>query len=262
MQTTIENVILHYDIVGADSHDPILFLHGFPLAGEMWRATAERIHTDGWRCIIPDLRGHGRSDATAEVSIQAFADDLAGLLENIGESRPVVLCGLSMGGVIAFEFYRRHNERVRALILCDCRATPETETGKAERLDVAHRVLEHGSPVIANEMITTLIAPSQNKPLREYWRDLMSSTNPIGVAAALRALAERPDSTATLAKIDVPTLLVFGARDVITPPDVGRQMQAAIPNARLELIPNAGHLPPIEQTDPYVEVLRQFLSEL
>ena len=262
MQTSTENTILHYDIVGNNACDPILFVHGFPLVGEMWRPAAERIHGDGWRCILPDLRGHGRSDASAEVTIQAFADDLAHLLENIGETRPVVVCGLSMGGVIAFEFYRRHRDHVRALILCDCRPTPESPAGREERKTAAQHVLEQGSGVLVDQMISSLFAPSADKTLRDYWRKRMAENNPIGVAAALHALGERPDSMPTLPTIAVPTLLVFGGRDVITSPAVGRHMQAAISNARLDIVPNAGHLPPIEQPDIFADALRRFLADL
>ncbi|WP_320046877.1 alpha/beta fold hydrolase [uncultured Ilyobacter sp.] len=262
MQTSTESVILHYDLVGDDSHDPILFVHGFPLAGEMWRPAAERICGDGWRCVLPDLRGHGRSDTTAEASIRAYADDLAHLLDNLGETQPAVVCGLSMGGVITLEFYRRYPHRVRGMVLCDCRATPETPEGRDERRAVAQRVLDEGNGPLAEQMIAKLFAPGADRTLRDYWQERIAATNPIGVITALKALAERPDAVPTLATINVPTLLVFGTRDVISPPEVGRQMQAAIPNSRLDLVSDAGHLPPLEQPDVFADALRRFLAEV
>ncbi|MEW6199854.1 MAG: alpha/beta fold hydrolase [Planctomycetota bacterium] len=258
MQARVNGVMLHYELVG--DGEPILFVHGFPLSGVLWKPIAGRL--DGWRCVIPDLRGHGQSEATPATTIEQFSDDLVALLDKIGEQRPVVLCGLSMGGAIAFDFFRRHRARLQALVLVDCRANADTPEGRQQREELAQAVLRDGSGVAADSMIDKLLAPQAPPALRTEWHAIMAATPPVGVAAAARALAQRFDSTVTLGRIDVPTLLVFGEEDRITPPDLARQMFATIPGARLELIPGAGHLPPVEQPERFLRAIRTFLADL
>jgi len=256
MQITVGDICLHCELLG--SGEPLLLVHGFPLRGELWHAVASRLRD--WRCIIPDLRGHGRSSVTPAVSIAQFADDLAMLLDALGEHRPVVFCGLSLGGVIAFEFFRRYRSRLRALVLVDCRADAESVAGREQRAALAQRVLVEGSSVAAAAMVGRLFSPVAPPELKARWQGYMCATAPEGIAATARALADRPDSTATLRHIDLPTLLVFGADDEITPPAVGRQMQASIAGARLEVIAGAGHLPPVERPEEFAAVLASFLE--
>ncbi len=258
MEFTIDRVRLHCDVFGEG--EPVLFIHGFPLRGEMWHETVWRLA--GWRCIVPDLRGHGRSEAVESVTIARFADDLAAILDELHEARPVVVCGLSMGGVIAFDFFRRHRPRVRALVLVDCRANAEDEEGRRRREELAEGVLRHGSRFVAEGLVDKVFAPGADPALKRLWHDHVSKTSPTGVAAAARALASRDDSIPTLGRIDVPTLLVFGEEDAITPPDVARGLHAAIPGARLEWIAGAGHLPPIERPAEFAVVLSDFLDSL
>ena len=136
MRVTVSDVSLHCEITGAGR--PVLFVHGFPITGAMWQPAVGRLGP-GFRCIVPDLRGFGQSDVSESVTIARFADDLIELLDDIGEIRPVVLVGLSMGGIIAFEFFRRHRDRLRALVLCNTRANAETAEGAAKREQVAQQ---------------------------------------------------------------------------------------------------------------------------
>jgi len=258
VRVSVGDCWLHCEVMGAGP--PVLFVHGFPLAGEMWHEAARRL--SGWRAIMPDLRGHGRSDVTPTVTIARFADDLVALLDALGETQPVVLVGLSMGGVIAFDFFRRHRSCLRAIVLVGARPTPEPPEGKSRREALAQAVLRDGSVVAAESMVPLLFGSATSAEVRRRWHGVIAQTQPVGVAAAARALAEREDSVPTLSQIDCPTLLVFGEEDAITPPDVGRQMHAAIRGSRLVLIPRAGHLPPIEQPERFADVLREFLAEL
>lgn len=259
MQATIDNISIYYDILGKGR--PILFAHGFPLSGEMWKPVAEKL-ADRYRCIIPDLRGHGRSGVTPEASIPRHADDLAALLESIGEVRPVVLVGLSMGGMIAFDFFRRHRDRLRALVLCDTRVNAEPPEGVAKREAVAQAALKDGSKTAADAMIKSLFAPSAPAQLKARWHAIMSKTDPVGVAAAARALAGRPDSVPTLPLIDCPTLIIYGREDTLTAPSIGEEIQRGVAGSKLELIPNAGHMAPVEQPDLVAASLRRFLESL
>lgn len=258
MQLEVDNATLHYHLTG--DGPPVLFVHGFPLSHELWRETAAPL--SDWRCILPDLRGHGRSTPSDTITIGEFTDDLVALLDALNEHRPVVVCGLSMGGVIAFDFFRRYRDRTRALVLVDCRADAESPEGVQRREEVARTALQSGSGPIADAMIDKLFGPQSTTELRSRWRDIMAATPPQGVAAAARALAGRPDSTPLLANIDVPTLLVFGAEDAITPPELGRRMHAAIRGSTFCEIAAAGHLPPVEQPEAFVATMRSFLATL
>lgn len=250
-------VKLYYEVHG--SGEPVLFLHGFPLSGRMWQAIVQPMR-DAFTLIIPDLRGLGRSPATEGVSMATYVDDLVGLVRVIGETRPITLVGLSMGGYIAFEFVRRHADRLRTLVLTDTRAENDTPEVKQNRIDTAERVRKDGSRVVADAMIDKLFGPQAPTDLRTRWRDLMADTDPDGVIAALTAMRDRPDSRPLLAEIRVPTLVVVGADDAITPPNTARVMHQGIPGSQLEIIPGAGHMVPLEQPQRFVDVLTRFLK--
>jgi pimeloyl-ACP methyl ester carboxylesterase len=259
MMIPIQSCLLYCDIRG--DGPPVLFIHGFPLAGEMWRPTVERLG-DRWRCIVPDLRGHGQSSVSESVTIAQFAADLAELLDKLGENQPAVVVGLSMGGIIAFDFFRRHRARVRALVLVDTRANAETAEGIARRNALADAALRDGSRVVADAMIDAVFAPGVSPALRAYWYDLMSRTPPAGVAAAARALARREESFSTLPQIDCRTLVVVGAEDSLTPVETLREIHEGIRGSRFAIIPAAGHLPPVEQPEQFAQVLQDFLERL
>ncbi len=258
MRIRVDHCELYCEATG--DGPPVLFVHGFPLSGEMWRPTVQRL--SGLRCIVPDLRGHGRSDATPDATISIYADDLAALLDGLGETRPVALVGLSLGGIIAFEFFRRHRRRLRALAIVDARAAAETPEGAARREAMIADVLREGSRAAAAAMIDNLFAAGVDPALRQTWHDVMAGTPPVGVVAAIRAIRDRPDALPLLAKIDCPALVVVGEHDAITPPEMLREIHAAIPGARFELIRGAGHMPPVEQPDRFAQVLAGFLAEL
>lgn len=259
VSVNVNGVNLACDLHG--SGEPILLIHGFPLSGRLWNAVVEPMR-DAWRLIIPDLRGMGRSQATTDATMATYADDLAALLDALGESRPAVVVGLSMGGYIAFEFHRRHLERVRALVLTDTRAEADTPQKTDDRAAMADRVLSEGSRIVAEAMLPGLFGPKAPVELKEEWNEIICRTPPLGTAAALRAMAQRPDSTATLADIRVPTLVVVGEDDALTPPADARTLHRGIVGAQLRLIPDAGHMAPVEQPGQFVRVLQRFVDSL
>ncbi len=240
---------------------PVLFIHGFPLDGTLWHPTAERL-AGLYRCIMPDLRGHGRSSVAESMTIARYADDLVEVLAALEVREPVVVVGLSMGGVIAFDLFRRHRARLRALVLVDARANEEPPEGVARRHALAELVLREGSRAAAEALIGPLFAPGVAPALRQEWYERMAATPPVGVAAAARALAAREDSRPTLPRIDCPTLVVAGAEDAITPVELLREIHTRIRGSRFAVIPGAGHLPPIEQPDRFAAVLAEFLQSL
>lgn len=242
---------------------PILFVHGFPLDHTMWRQQLAELSRDH-RCIAPDLRGFGQSSVTdGKVSMEQFADDLAALLDARGITESVVLCGLSMGGYIAWEFVRRHAVRLRALILCDTRAAPDSPEAVANRLKLADDVVRLGPELVANAMLPRLFAPNTTAHRPEWGRELrqvMLATNPQGIAAASRGMAERGDARLLLPTIDCSTLVIVGEHDVISPPAEMRDIATAIPHSVFQIIADAGHLAPLEQPLATNAAIRQFLA--
>lgn len=258
MEIAIDKIRLYYTITG--DGPPLLFVHGFPVTGEMWRSTVARLA--GVRCIVPDLRGFGRSSVSASMSIARYTDDLVALLDALDERRPAVVCGLSMGGIIALDFFRRYRARLRGLILVDCRANIESPAGKEVREQTAQRALAGNVDAIADELSARLGAPTWPAKDKKHWRDIMAGCNPVGVAAGARALAERPDSLPLLPEIDVPTLIVFGEQDVITPPDIAAHFHREIRGSQLVMVPGAGHFTPVEQPDAFAAAVQQFMDSL
>ncbi|RMG95307.1 MAG: alpha/beta fold hydrolase [Chloroflexi bacterium] len=244
---------------------PLLLIHGFPLSGAMWELQLEDLD-DVARVIAPDLRGHGRSDATPPpYSMQQLAEDCTGLLDFLGITRPAVVCGLSMGGYIAFELYRRFPDYVAGLILTATRATADSAEGKANRDRMAETIRQQGIQPLVDAMLPKLFAPQtyENDPeLVEFVREMMSHTSVDGAIGALAAMRDRSDSTPTLAQIDVPTLIIHGRHDQIVPLAEAEAMRDAIPNARLVVLENAGHLPNLEQPDEFNDAVIDFLESI
>jgi pimeloyl-ACP methyl ester carboxylesterase len=240
---------------------PVLFVHGFPISHEMWLPAAGLI-ADRFHCILPDLPGYGRTPARGGESIGTYAGALADLLDALEERRPVALCGLSMGGIIALEFFRRQRPRVGALVLCDTRFNAESPEGAEVREKVARLALERGSRAVAETMIERALAPQADPIVRRRLLDLMAATPAAGVANGSRALAGRPDSLATLRTIDVPTLLVWGREDQLTGLDIAETFAREIPGSRLELIEGAGHVPPMERPEEFARAMASFLGGL
>ena len=261
MHAAIHGLNLHYELHG-EGEPAVLFIHGFPLSGRMWDDIVPVLKARH-RLIVPDLRGFGASVGGADgASMERYALDLTALLDEVRTTHPVVVVGLSMGGYIAFEFYRRSAHRMRALVLCDTKAEADTPEARQGRFNLADKVRREGSAVVAEAMVKKLFAQSIPSDVKVRWYERMCEAPPQGVAAALRAMAHRPDSTPLLPRIHVPTLVVVGAEDAITPPDAARRMQQSIPGAQLEIVEQAGHLPPVEQSDRFARLLSDFLASL
>ena len=250
---------LHCEIRGDGS--PILFVHGFPLSGRLWDGVVSELE-DQYRCIVPDLRGHGASESSRSATMGEYAADLSKLLDGIDEDRPVVLVGMSMGGYVAFEFCRRTPERVAALVLTNTRAQADTAEAAEGRRETAKRVLEEGSAVVADAMVEKLFAPGVSRTLKEEWRSVMADTPPAGVAAALEAMAVRPESFDTLAALRRPVLIVAGEEDRITPVEDAERMCAVARDATLIILAGTAHMTPVEKPEELSGALAVFLEEV
>jgi pimeloyl-ACP methyl ester carboxylesterase len=254
---------INLNIVERGSGIPLLFAHGFPLDHSMWSGQLDGL-ADKCRVIAPDLRGFGASDVVPGVAtMQQMADDLAGVLDALAIREPVVFCGLSMGGYVAWQFALRHRSRLSKLILCDTRAIADTAEAAAGRLKTAERVLKEGPGVVAEGMLPKLFAPNTAKDqpqIVETTRQVMMRTKPEGIAAALHGLAQRPDVTEQLPKMDVPALVICGEHDAISPAAEMEQFAGRMPQAKFVKIAGAGHMAPLEAPAAVNAAIKDFLA--
>jgi len=250
-----------YDDVGTS--DAVVFLHGFPHRRSLWAPQLGAL-VDRARCIAPDLRGFGESATGVPYSMDQYADDVVALLDYLKIERAVI-AGLSMGGYIAFSLWRRHPGRVRALVLMDTRPGADTEDGARKRRDMIAMARERGSGAVADAMITGMVGKSTREKCPEVVdavHGMLESAPVDGIIGALEALMTREDSTATLPTITVPTLIVVGEEDALTPVRESEAMHRAIPGSRLEVIACAGHVSSVERPAAVNHVLSEFLASL
>lgn len=243
--------------------NPVLFVHGFPLDHSMWNAQMEFL-SETHRCLAVDLRGFGQSSVEPGTFLmERMADDLAALLIALKIRKPVTLCGLSMGGYVAWQFWRRHPSMLARLILCDTRAVADTEDARKQRLEAALKLESQGAEFLADAMLPKLYATEtrQSQPeLIAACRAVMLANPPAGIAAAARGMAERPDVTAWLPKINVPSLLITGEKDAISSVEEMAAIAKTMPDAYQVVIPASGHMAPQEQPTLVNEAISEFLN--
>ena len=242
---------------------PLLLIHGFPLNSMMWEIQLEDLG-DAARVLAPDLRGFGYSAVPSlPYSMDLLARDCAGLLDYLGITRPVVVCSLSMGGYVALEFYRQFPERVAGLILAATRAAPDSDEGKAGRDEMIKLVEAEGVTAVVAGMLPKLMSPGiyEAEPnVVEFVQEMMESASVEGVVGALGAMRDRPDSRPTLTEIDVPVLVIHGADDQLIPQAEAKAMADAVEGSLFEIVPDAGHLPNIEQPDIFNDAVIDFVE--
>jgi len=252
-------VLAHDD---AGSGTPLVLLHGFPLDRALW-APQRRALAGAARVIIPDLRGFGESAALGDppTTVDGHADDIAALLDALGLER-VVIGGMSMGGYVALAFWRRHRARVAALLLADTRAGADSAEGKEKRRAMMETARTIGARGVADAMMPGLLGKTTRAKRPETepeLRAILERASVPGILAAIQAMMDRPDASAMLATIDVPTLIVVGEEDALTPVKESEAMHAAIAGSRLEIIPGAGHCANFERPAAFDHVVEEFL---
>jgi pimeloyl-ACP methyl ester carboxylesterase len=263
---------IHFDntsftVVDDGKGMPILFVHGFPLDHSMWQSQIDHF-SKRYQVIAPDLRGFGNSKPVSSqlprtISMKRYADDLNVMLNKLQIREPIVFCGLSMGGYIAWEFVRHYSERVSALILCDTRARADSAEIARGRRFMADGVVDAGTTVATRGMLDRMISSQTRESSPHIATGIQASidaTVPQAIAAAQRGMADRADSTDLLPLITVPTLFVCGEDDQITPVAEMELMAASVPGSRIEVIPGAGHMSPMEQPDLTNQAIDAFLQ--
>src|SRR5512138_2240933 len=259
-KASVNGTELHYRDSG-NAKDVVLLLHAFPLHSGMWTrqiAALEKRH----RVVAVDYRGLGKSGPSPEPStLDLLAQDIRALLAHLRIERAAV-AGLSMGGYLSFELYRQAPALFRGLALCDTKAGADTDEGRAGREKFAQTAIEKGLGWVGDEMVPKLLKPQPDPDAVKEVRSLVNGGTPAGVAAAQRGMARRPDSTPTLAAISCPALVVVGEQDGLTPPAEAEKIAAGVKGAKLVRIPNAGHLPCIENPEPFTKALAEFFGAL
>jgi 3-oxoadipate enol-lactonase len=232
----------------------IVWVHGFPLSSAIF---ANQREIPNATHVMPDLPGFGDVPATeSEWSV----DDYARFVVDQVEEEKAVYAGFSMGGYICLAIARLFPERLAGLILIDTRETADTEEARKGRHESIMKVQQNGIEPVVDSMLPKMITSDAPDELRDHVREIMMSSSSKGVIAALRAMATRPDSSALLPQIKVPTLIVVGEEDPITPPADSERMAKAIPNAKLVKIANAAHLSNVQQHDAFNAAVAQFLG--
>ncbi|HEV2643780.1 MAG TPA: alpha/beta fold hydrolase [Candidatus Elarobacter sp.] len=246
------------------SGPPLLLIHAFPFDRHLWSAQIAALR-DRFRVITPDLRGFGESPTASPVSIDQHADDLVRLLDALGIARAAV-CGLSLGGYVALALWRQHHERISALVLADTRATADTPATRERRAQLIDLARSEGVLPVADAQVSAALGRTTRRThpaLVHRVRDMMVAASSVdGIVAALEAMMARPDSTTLLATINVPTLVIVGEEDAITPPGEMRAMQGAIPGADLRVVEQSGHLTCVEQPETFNGLLASFLERV
>jgi 3-oxoadipate enol-lactonase len=264
MKTEINGAEIYYTDTGDKSAAPIVLIHGFPFNSGMWRPQVDLLKTT-FRVITYDVRGHGRSDVgDGQYTLEMFVDDLIGLMDCL-QLEKVVLCGLSMGGYIALRAVERNPERCCALILCDTTSNADSNEAKLRRAASIKAIKSTGVNPYAEEFPKAVLSAQtflKRTDVVETVRRMIESNSPIGICGALLAMAARTETTTSLPKISVPTLILVGEQDKTTPPELSEKTHQLIPNSELQIVSNAAHLSNLENSEEFNSNLLNFLRKL
>lgn len=258
----VNDIDLSYDDVGEGSI-PIVFLHGFPFDKTMWQEQLDYLKNTH-RVIAIDIRGFGKSkDEESHLSMDLFANDLIFFIDKLDLDK-VIICGLSMGGYIALNALKRFPSRFEALILCDTQCIADSYEVKTKRYKTIDDVKEYGETNFNEGFIKNVFHEDSltNKPeLVEQLRSVVFSNSQHIISQGLIALAERSETCSFLDKITIPTLIICGREDVVTPLDESKFMNKQIKGSVLHVINNAGHVSNLEEPIKFNKLLRDFLYD-
>lgn len=264
MKAVVNGVEINYIDLDAPGALPIVLIHGFPFSYEMWRPQIEALENK-FRVIAYDIRGHGDSGiGDGQYMIELFVDDLIGLLNHL-KLEKAVLCGLSMGGYIALRLVEKYPERVKALILADTQSRPDSNETKLRRAASIGAVKKLGVKPYAENFVKAVFTTdnlTKKKAAVEKIKQIIQMNSSLGICGALLALASRTDTTGALPGIKVPTLILVGEHDALTPPSASQEMHDKIAKSEIHLIPNSAHMSNLENQDEFNKHILNFLSKL
>ena len=257
MKAKINGIQMGYDVIG-DEGTPIVLIHGFGLNREIWKKMAESFLIPH-RVILPDVRGHGESDAPeGAYPMRLLAEDILSLLDFLKIDNAAI-CGHSMGGYITLAFAAKYPDRLSGLGLITTRAEADSVKNRADRYQMVDKVKQDGSIVLAESLAPKL---TKDEKIREKSYDMLIKTDPVGIIGVLQGMAERPDRRDFLSKIRVPSLVIAGDQDQIIEVEDARKMSQSIPKSRFHLVPGAGHMPMLEEPKLTSEGLSWLMTQL
>lgn len=261
MNSKINNLSVFTE--GSKENKAIIFVHGFPFDNRMWDAQVEYFCSN-YFCVRYDIRGLGKSTAgTGQFTMEMFVDDLEQIVDELKLDKPV-LCGLSMGGYISLRAMERMQNKFSKLILCDTKSVADDNETKLKRADAVKKINEGGIDLFIEEFIRNCFGDKfvESHP-DEYIAVVNRSklNNPVGVKGCLLAMAGRTDTTETLKDFKIPTLIICGSEDKLSPPDLMKSMADEIPDSEFVLIEGAGHMTPIENPALVNDKMNEFLKK-
>ncbi len=263
LSVSVNDFDLSYDDVGEGSI-PVIFLHGFPFDKTMWEFQLEFLKFT-YRLISCDIRGFGKStDEYSPLSIDLFAEDLIRFMDKLKIEKAIV-CGLSMGGYIALNALKRFPTRFEGLVLCDTQCIADTAEGKEKRYKVIEDIEANGVNKFNEEFIKNVFhvdSPKNKKETVDQLRDVVFANSQYIITRGLTALAERSETCSSLGEISIPTLIICGREDIVTPLAQSESMNAAIKGSKLQVIEDAGHVSNLEQPHEFAKYLSEFLAGL
>jgi 3-oxoadipate enol-lactonase len=262
VEVLVSGVNLFYTDNGKTNAPVLIFIHGFPFDHTMWQEQV-RLTEPSFRVITYDHRGHGKSGVgSGQYIFETFVDDLLGLMDALMIPK-AILCGLSMGGYVALRTAEKAPGRVSGLVLCDTRSEADTNEGKLKRAAAVRTVEEKGVSVFAEGFLKAIFAPSSftDKPeVVDQIRRIMDGNSALGICGTLIALATRTDTTAYLPQIKVPTLILVGESDAVTPPSAAQAMHDHIAGSRISMLAKAGHMSNLDNSADFNRHLQDFLK--
>ena len=253
----------------APKHDELrtlVLLHAFPIGANLWEPQMRSI-PKGWRLITPDLRGFGGStelDSLSALSIGDYADDVIDLLQELAVEKAVI-GGCSMGGYVTMALYQSAPQLFEGMVLANTRAGADSPESRANRRNMLALVDREGASGVAREMMPKLLGKTSHETRSDAEanvRRLIKQQSPVAIRSAIHRMMHRPDSSALLAQVSVPTLVITGEEDEMIPVEESRRIAGAIPGAKLVIIPGAGHLANLEQPEAFNAQLSAFLAAL
>lgn len=262
MKARTGDITLHYEKLGRSGSEPVVFVHGFPFNHQMWSPQVQHLQEE-YQTITYDVRGHGLSDVgDGQYMLEFFVDDLIGLLDHLRFERTNI-CGLSMGGYIALRAVEREPARFNALVICDSSSEADTNEAKLRRAATMKTVKERGVDAFADTFLKAVLSPEtfERKPdTVQFVRRMITANSAVGICGTLQALAARTETTSSLPLMKLPTLVMVGELDKLTPPALSEMMHGKLPNSELQVIPRAAHLSNLENSEEFNQHLLKFLE--
>ncbi len=261
MEKYVNGIAVHE--AGNRSGIPIIFIHGFPFNSTMWREQIKQLKKQ-YYCISYDVRGLGEAPSgDGQFTIEMFVDDLCALIDGLDLDRPII-AGFSMGGYIALRAMEREPERFRALILCDTRSEADDDAGRLKRAAAIKAIDKDGVEQFVSGFVPLAFsdgAPHRIPEIYNSYLEQAQKESPVGVKGCLLAMAARTDTTRSLEDINIPTLLLVGENDSITPPAMMQQMHEMIKDSEIVTVPGAGHMSPLENPECVTQSIDEFLRK-